>query len=114
MKRILIFLMISLITACAMTENFATDVDAGKKIAFARNKGNCLACHVIEEGEFAGNIAPKLTALRLRFKSKIELRAFIWDATRFNSETSMPPFGRNKILTEDELDNLVDYLWIIE
>jgi len=114
MKRILSFLMITLITACAMTENLAGNISAGKKIAFARNKGNCLACHVIEEGEFAGNIAPKLTALALKFNDKLELRQFIWDATRFNSETSMPPFGRNKILTEDELDKVVDYLWIIE
>ena len=84
---------------------------AGQKIAFSVEKGNCLACHQIEGGEFAGNIAPELKSLPSKFTDKSQLRAFVWDATKFNPNTSMPPFGRNKILTEDELTQLVDYLW---
>lgn len=87
-----------------------TDND-GKKIAFAREKGNCLACHVIEDGEFPGTIGPPLTNLALRYSTKQALKAQIWDATRFNPETSMPPFGKNKILSESEIDRVVDYLW---
>ncbi len=83
----------------------------GKKIAFARDKGNCLACHEIEDGEFPGNIGPILKNLPNRFKSKEELKAQIWNATQFNPQTSMPPFGKNKILSEDEIDQVVDYLW---
>lgn len=86
----------------------------GKQIAFSREKGNCLACHVIEDGEFPGNIGPELKALSTRFKSKQELREQIWDSTQFNPETSMPPFGKNKILTETEIDQVVDYLWGIK
>ena len=85
----------------------------GKEIAFNRNKGNCLACHEIEEGEFPGNLGPPLKAISSRFKTKAQLREQIWDATRFNPETSMPPFGRNKILTEKEIDQVVDYLWAL-
>ena len=83
----------------------------GKQIAFSRDKGNCLACHVIDDGEFPGNIGPELKALATRFNSKQQLREQIWDATQFNPETSMPPFGKNKILTETEIDQVVDYLW---
>jgi L-cysteine S-thiosulfotransferase len=85
----------------------------GKQIAFSRDKGNCLACHVIEEGEFPGNIGPELKTLSTRFKSKQELREQIWDATHNNPETSMPPFGKNKILSDHEIDLIVDYLWML-
>ncbi|WP_349026423.1 sulfur oxidation c-type cytochrome SoxX [Methyloglobulus sp.] len=85
--------------------------DAGKQIAFSREKGNCLACHEIENGEFPGNIGPALKNVPSRFKNKQQLREQIWDATHNNPETSMPPFGKNKILSEDEIDLLVDYLW---
>jgi sulfur-oxidizing protein SoxX len=87
---------------------------AGKKIAFARDKGNCLACHLIADGESPGNIGPALKTLSTRFKSKQQLREQLWDATLFNAETSMPPFGKNKIISEEDIDKLVDYLWSLE
>lgn len=83
----------------------------GKEIAFNRDKGNCLACHEIADGEFPGTIGPALKSLASRFQKKAQLREQIWDATRFNPQTSMPPFGKNKILTDQEIDQLVDYLW---
>ncbi len=86
----------------------------GKKIAFERDKGNCLACHAIADGESPGNIGPELKSLSTRFKTKQQLREQLWDATAFNPETSMPPFGKNKIITEQEIDQLVDYLWSLE
>jgi L-cysteine S-thiosulfotransferase len=87
---------------------------AGKKVAFARDKGNCLACHVIADGEAPGDIGPPLKSLASRFNSKQQLREQIWDATRFNPNTSMPPFGKNKIISEEEIDQLVDFLWSLE
>lgn len=87
---------------------------AGKKIAFDRNKGNCLACHAIADGESPGNIGPELKSLSTRFKTKQQLREQIWDATAFNPETSMPPFGKNKIISEQDIDRLVDYLWSLK
>ncbi len=87
---------------------------AGKKIAFDRDKGNCLACHAIADGESPGNIGPELKSLSTRFKTKQQLRDQIWDATAFNPETSMPPFGKNKIISEQDIDRLVDYLWSLK
>lgn len=101
-----------LLTSCAKVD--IESLQQGKQLTFDRNKGNCLACHRIEDGESPGNIGPPLYGLSSRFESKQELKQQIWDATAFNPETSMPPFGRNKILTEEELDRVVDYLWTIE
>ncbi len=84
--------------------------DEGKKIAFSKKLGNCLACHLIGDGVSPGNIAPPLVAIQTRF-SKAKLRAQVWDATVANSETPMPPFGRHKILSNAEIDKVVEFLW---
>ncbi len=101
-----------LIIACVSSNKLSQkDLEKGKEIAFTRSKGNCLACHVIADGELPGNLAPELKNITQRFKSQQQLRQFIWDASAFNPETMMPPFGKNKILSEQEIDILVDYLW---
>ena len=85
-------------------------IDEGKKIAFDRIKGNCLACHQIAGGELPGNIAPPLVSMKTRFPDKAKLRAQIWDATKANPNTIMPPFGRHEILTEGEIDKVVEFI----
>lgn len=86
-------------------------IEEGMKLAFTRKKGNCLACHAIAGGQAAGNIAPPLGAMQSRFKSKAELKAQIADATVKNPETSMPPFGRHKILSDAEINKVVEFVW---
>lgn len=85
-------------------------IEEGKQIAFDRKKGNCLACHHIDGGKLAGNIGPALVAMKARFPDKGTLRAQIWDATVKNSNTMMPPFGRHEILTEAEIDKVVEFI----
>ncbi len=85
-------------------------IEEGKQIAFDRKKGNCLACHHIDGGKLAGNIGPALVAMKARFPDKGALRAQIWDATVKNSNTMMPPFGRHEILTEAEIDKVVEFI----
>jgi sulfur-oxidizing protein SoxX len=109
MKTALLMLLLALSGCAANTPTQAPNT--GKQLAFNRNKGNCLACHVIADGESPGNIGPPLANLASRFKDKQQLHAQIWDARQFNPDTSMPPFGANKILSETELDELVEYLW---
>lgn len=100
------------LVSCTSTPPSASQsAKSGKAIAFSREKGNCLACHEISGGEAPGNLGPPLNNLPSRFKSRQELREQIWDATRLNPETSMPPFGRNKILSEHEIDEVVEFLW---
>lgn len=85
-------------------------VNAGKKIAFDRKKGNCLACHQITGGNLAGNVGPPLVAMTARFPDRAILRAQIWDATKSNKNTMMPPFGLHSILSEDEIDKVVEFI----
>tara|TARA_A100001015_G_C15021562_1_gene728277 strand:+ start:2239 stop:2541 length:303 start_codon:yes stop_codon:yes gene_type:complete len=85
----------------------------GQAIAFDNRKGNCLACHVIAGGESAGNIGPELKDIAARYPDKALLRQRIWDNTLFNPMTVMPPFGKHQILSEQEIDRVVDYLYTL-
>jgi sulfur-oxidizing protein SoxX len=88
-------------------------VEEGKKIAFNRKKGNCLACHAISGGALAGNMGPPLVAMKARFPDKAKLRAQIWDSTVTNANSQMPPFGRHKVLSESEIDKVVEYIYTL-
>jgi sulfur-oxidizing protein SoxX len=88
-------------------------VEEGKKVAFNRKKGNCLACHAISGGQLAGNMGPPLVAMKARFPDKAKLRAQIWDSTATNANSQMPPFGRHKILSESEIDKIVEYIYTL-
>jgi sulfur-oxidizing protein SoxX len=88
-----------------------SNIDKGREIALERSKGNCIACHMIEGGNSPGNIAPPLVGMKARFPDRAVLKAQILDATVRNPETSMPPFGRNRILTPAEIDQVVDFIW---
>lgn len=88
----------------------AARLEQGKAITFDRMKGNCLACHFIEGGELTGNYGPPLVAMKLRYPDREVLRSQIWDAAVRNPNTRMPPFGRNRILTEEEIDLVTDYI----
>ena len=95
----------------AHDEEHATIQEQGKELAFDRRKGNCLACHAIPDGVSPGNIGPPLIVMNKRFASKEALRAQIWDATKANPDTIMPPFGRHMILTEDEINKITEFVW---
>ncbi len=82
----------------------------GKKIAENRKKGNCFACHNYEGAHLAGNVGPPLVAMKSRFPDKVKLRAQIWDATKLNPNTMMPPFGRHEILSEKEIDAITEWV----
>ena len=65
----------------------------------------------MEEGELPGNAGPPLVMMKVRFPEKSVLKQQIWDATIRNPKTIMPPFGRHGILTEKEIDAVVDYVY---
>ena len=89
----------------------ADEISDGKKVAFDRKKGNCLACHMIPGGSLPGNIGPPLVAMKARFPDKAKLREQIWDATVKNPNTIMPPFGKHQILTEKEVDLVTAFIY---
>lgn len=86
----------------------------GKDLAFDRRKGNCLACHAmptLPDAESPGQYGPPLIAMSARFPDKARMRAQIWDATTFNSASSMIPFGKHGVLTEAEIDKVTDFVY---
>ncbi len=83
----------------------------GKRLAFDRKLGNCLACHYITGKDQEGNIGPPLLAMSSRFPDKSKLRAQIYDATVNNPNTVMPPFGKHHALTEKQIDLITDYIY---
>jgi L-cysteine S-thiosulfotransferase len=85
----------------------------GKALAADRSKGNCLACHVIEDGELPGNLGPPLVVMQARFPAREKLRKQIYDASLLNPLSRMPPFGRHQILTADEIELIMDYLYTL-
>jgi sulfur-oxidizing protein SoxX len=82
----------------------------GQKIAFDRGKGNCLTCHEIKGGDLPGTIGPALKDIKSKYPDRNELIAIVTDETKRNPQTVMPPFGRNRILSEQEIDAVVDFL----
>lgn len=86
----------------------------GMLLAFNVGKGNCLACHgmpTVEAAEQPGNSGPPLIAMSARFPDKAVLRARIWDATAANPDSLMPPFGKHKVLTEQEIDQILEFIY---
>ena len=88
----------------------ASAIEEGKKVAFNRKKGNCLACHQIEGGDLPGNIGPPLLAMKDRFPDKSKLRDQIYDSRSSNPNTIMPPFGAHEILSAAEIDKVVEFI----
>ncbi len=115
-KKVMIIAALSGIAAFAnlspalAADTAATAIEKGKAVAVDRKKGNCLACHAMDDGALPGNIAPPLVSMKLRYPDRAKLREQIWDATIRNPNSIMPPFGRHQLLSEEEIDNITDYI----
>jgi sulfur-oxidizing protein SoxX len=100
---------------CSKLENPDT-MTKGWCVAINRRKGNCLACHNIITPKWpealppGGNIAPPLVAMKQRYPDKAKLRIQIYDALSLNPRSVMPPFGKHRLLSEEEIDNIVEFL----
>ncbi len=88
-------------------------VEEGRAIAHDQLRGNCLACHRIPADPAAvteATLGPVLKDLARRFPDRAALRAQVADAAVRNPDTLMPLYGRHRILTDPEIDRVVDYL----
>ena len=98
--------LVSASPACAQSA-----ASEGERIAFDRGKGNCLTCHEIKGGDLPGTIGPELKDIKSKYPDRDDLVAILFDETRRNPQTLMPPFGRNLILTNQEIESVVDFLY---
>ena len=111
MKYIVEFLLIIILVLPSWSH--ADNIAEGKSLTFDRKKGNCLACHMIDDGELAGNNGPPLLAMKARFPDREVLFKQIWDPTESNPYSFMPPFGKHGALTRIEINKIMDYLYTL-
>ncbi len=82
----------------------------GYELAADRNAGNCFSCHMAEGAEQPGNSGPPLIMMQLRYPDRDQLKAQIADPRMRNPNTNMPPYGAHHILTDQELEWMVDFV----
>ena len=109
LRLLLLTLMLGL-TIPVMAARAQSKAAEGQKLAFDRAKGNCLSCHDIKGGDLPGTIGPALKDIKSKYPDRNDLVAILTDESLRNPQTAMPPFGRNRILTEPEIDAIVDFL----
>jgi len=112
-KHALLGLVLIGVSSMTLAGYSADQIAKGKALYVNKKKGNCIACHMISDpdAKLPGNQGPPLVAMKARFPDSKVLRAQIWDPTVKNPMTIMPPFGRHWILSEDEIDNIMSYLY---
>ena len=114
--KIIQHVLLGLILAVSWNASWAasqTDLVAqGKALYLNKKKGNCMACHISSDpdAKLAGMQGPALLMMQQRYPDIKRLRAQIWDPTVRNPRTTMPPFGRHWILSEEEIDAIVAYV----
>lgn len=93
--------------------SLSPEATQGQALAFDRLKGNCLACHTMRGSDVPSNVGPVLDNMKARFPNKADLIAILTDETQRNPQTVMPPFGRDRILTQHEIDLIVAFLYTL-
>jgi sulfur-oxidizing protein SoxX len=89
----------------------ARPASAAPEDAHALLNSHCQQCHEIKGITDYGNVGPSLIGLKSRYPDRKDVVAIINDETKRNPQTVMPPFGRNLILSKQEIDMIVDYLY---
>ena len=113
MKNIKVLITAIIFTLCLGNTAHSSDIEEGKKLAFDRKKGNCLACHMMDDGELAGNNGPPLIAMKARFPNKQDLFDQIWDPTENDPNSFMPPFGKHGAISKTEINKIIEYLYTL-
>ena len=87
------------------------DAQRGRKLAFDRSMGNCLACHTMKGSDVPSDVGPELKDLKARFPDSKMLFRILWDEESRNPQTVMPPFGKNLILNAQQINDIVAFLY---
>ena len=84
------------------------NINTGKKLALEF----CVACHQFTGTTQAGSLGPPLMVMKSRFPDRKTIYNIIYDpAVAIRPHTMMPPFGRNKLISKQEIDKIIDFLY---
>jgi len=101
------FLILGTQPGVAAEEKTKTPQQVGKGLAVTF----CQACHYFEGTDQAGTVAPPLAGMKARFPDRTLLRNTIYDPHVAKAYTMMPPFGRNGLLTDAQIEQIIDFLY---
>ena len=88
----------------------SSTVERGKKLSVEL----CQACHFFEGSNQAGTVGPPFVAMKPRFPERQKLQNIIYDPQVASKPHSMmPPFGRNALLSDNEIRLIMDYLYTL-
>ncbi|MFZ0256160.1 MAG: sulfur oxidation c-type cytochrome SoxX [Gammaproteobacteria bacterium] len=90
----------------------------GSKTAVEQGKAKaielCQACHQFKGADQAGTVGPPLLAMKARFPDPAKLQALIYDAQKASKPyTMMPPFGRNGLVSEQDIEHIIAFLYTL-
>jgi sulfur-oxidizing protein SoxX len=100
------------------------DAVRGREIAFSRERGNCVVCHVIPAADenSHGDVGPNLKGIADRLNED-QIRLRIVDERRLNPKSIMPSYYRTQglkrvapayagksPLTADEIEDIIAFL----
>jgi sulfur oxidation c-type cytochrome SoxX len=89
------------------------NINAGRELALDRAKGNCLACHTLKGGDAPSTVGRELAGMRARFPQREDLVEILTNEPMRNSIAPMPAFGKNHVLTPQEIGQIVDFLYTL-
>ena len=85
-------------------------VKQGEKIFNTKKIGNCLACHAVNGKNInnPGTLGPKLQGLSAWPEQALYDK--VYDPYTTNPLSAMPPFGKNGVLSDEQIKAVVAYL----
>lgn len=86
------------------------DAERGEKIAINLRWGNCIACHVLPTQD-GGTIGPSLKQYGARQAPLDYTYQRLWDVRYYNPNAHMPVYGPNKVLTHQDILDVMAYLY---
>jgi sulfur-oxidizing protein SoxX len=85
------------------------DAKRGEAIATNVRYGNCVACHMLP-GHEGGTIGPTLVDYPKRGMPLDYTYQRIWDVRAFNPYAFMPIYGPNRVLTDQEIRDVMVFI----
>lgn len=89
------------------------DPKKGEQLAYDRSRGgSCLACHVMgpTTPSMPGAVGPDLSTYAQWGRDDQWIFNYIYDARSVNPQSVMPPWGRHKVFTVEEIKDMVAFM----